>query len=81
MKKENLKRANEIEKTIHYLQCYKNAITKKEGKRFCYVKEIQTNGFLGWEFEDDELTEELTKFILSFCTKKIKKLQKEFNAL
>ena len=81
MKIKNLKKGNEIKESIHHLQCLKDAITKKEGNNFGYLKEIYSNGFSGWKIEDKELTKELKKFIVSFCENKINKLQKKFGRL
>ena len=81
MKAENLTKADKIQKSIHNLECLEKAIISKEGNRFAYLKELQSNGFFGWEIEDEELTKELTNFILSFCKNKIIKLKDEFNEL
>ena len=56
MKAENLTKANKIQKSIHKLECLEKAIISKEGNRFAYLKELQSNGFFGWEIEDEELT-------------------------
>lgn len=81
METDNLKKGNEIKESIHNLQCLKDAITKKKGNHFAYLKEIYSNGFNGWEIEDKELTKELNKFIVSFCENKINKLQKKFDKM
>jgi hypothetical protein len=81
MKIENLKKGNEIKMSIHNLQCLINAITKKKGNNFAYLKEIYSDGFSGWKIEDKELTKELKKFIVSFCKNKINKLQKKLDKL
>lgn len=66
----------EIQQQIHSLQCLKDAIIEKKGNRFAYLKELNSNGFMGWEIEDKELNKEITDLILYFCSDKINKLQK-----
>ena len=66
----------EIQEQIHCLQCLKDAIIEKKGNRFAYLKELNSNGFMGWEIEDKELNKEVSDFVLNFCSNKIDKLKK-----
>lgn len=65
----------EIQKQIHGLQCLKDAIIKKKGNRFAYLKQLNSNGFMGWEIEDEELTEKIKELVLHFCSNKINTLK------
>ncbi len=66
----------EIQQQIHGLQCLKDAILENKGNRFAYLKELNSNGFMGWEIEDKELTEKIKELVLYFCSDKIDTLQK-----
>lgn len=63
------------QKQIHGLQCLKDAILGKKGNRFAYLKELNSNGFMGWEIEDKELNEQMTDFVITFCSTKIEELK------
>jgi hypothetical protein len=80
MKEGKFEKANDIKENIKKLKNIVYAMSNERG-RIAYVKWISSNGWAGYEMNDDELQKELLLSTLTFCTKKIQKLEKEFENL